>query len=86
MHICCAMLITSAHTMKNTFRERILDLLRTHPDGLTILDIANSLVANRSTVTKYIYELSGAEIITQRKIGSAKLCFLTKDVKKRDRR
>ena len=79
------MLTASAYNMKNNFREKILSLLGTHPSGLTILDIANSLEANRSTITKYIYELSGAKIIVQRKIGSAKLCFLSKDMK-RDKR
>lgn len=68
--------------MKNTFREKIMDLLEKNPNGLTILDISNSLEANRNTITKYIYELSGAKIIIQRKIGSAKLCFLSKDMKR----
>ena len=36
-------------------------------------------------ITKYIYELSGAGIIVQRKIGTAKLCFLAKYVKKREK-
>lgn len=71
--------------MENNFRERIIGLLRSKPDGLTILDIANSLEANRNTITKYIYELSGSGIITQRKIGVAKLCFLTKYAKKREK-
>ncbi|MEK6909940.1 MAG: HTH domain-containing protein [Candidatus Aenigmatarchaeota archaeon] len=79
------MLTKSAHSMENNFRERIVELLKSKPDGLTILDIANSLEANRNTITKYIYELSGSGIITQRKIGVAKLCFLTKYVKKREK-
>ena len=77
------MLTVSAHNMENDFRERIVDLLRSHPSGLTILDIANSLDANRNTITKYIYELSGAGVIAQRKIGTAKLCLLSKDTTKR---
>lgn len=79
------MLIKSVHTMGNNFKERITDLLKSKPEGLTILDIANSLDANRSTITKYIYELSGGGIITQRKIGVAKLCFLAKYSKKREK-
>ena len=71
--------------MENNFRERIIDLLKSKTDGLTILDVANSLDANRSTITKYIYELSGAGIIVQRKIGTAKLCFIAKYVKKREK-
>lgn len=69
--------------MENGFRERIIELLKSRPDGLTILDIASSLSANRNTITKYIYELYGAGIIVQRKIGAAKLCFLSKYVKRR---
>lgn len=69
--------------MENNFRERIIELLKSRPEGLTILDISNSLNANRNTITKYIYELFGAEIVTQRKVGAAKLCFLTKYAPKR---
>ena len=79
------MLTTSAHTMENNFRERIVELLKSRPDGLTILDIANSLDANRNTITKYVYELSGAGIIVQRKVGAAKLCLLSKYVKRREK-
>ncbi len=68
--------------MENNFRERIIELLKSKPDGLTILDISNSLDANRNTITKYIYELSGSGTIVQRKIGAAKLCFLAKNVKR----
>ncbi|MBI2547601.1 MAG: hypothetical protein HYW23_04120 [Candidatus Aenigmarchaeota archaeon] len=64
--------------MKNNFRERILELLKSRPDGLTILDISIQLRANRNTITKYIYELSGAGVINQRRIGVAKLCSLSK--------
>ncbi len=67
--------------MENNFREMVIELLKSHPDGLTILEIANSLKANRNTITKYIYELSGAGIISQRKVGTAKLCFFAKHVR-----
>jgi len=67
---------------KNNFRERIIGVLKNKTEGLTIIDIASSLNANRSTITKYIYELSGAGVISQRKIGIAKLCFLAKDAGK----
>ncbi|MCX6820397.1 MAG: hypothetical protein NT016_00360 [Candidatus Aenigmarchaeota archaeon] len=63
---------------ENDVRERMVDLLEAHPEGLTILGIADALKLNRNTVTKYIYELSGANIIAQRRVGSAKLCFLAK--------
>jgi hypothetical protein len=64
--------------VENDIRERMVDLMEAHPEGMTILSIAEGLKINRNTVTKYIYELSGAGIIIQRKVGSAKLCFLAK--------
>lgn len=68
--------------MENDFRDRIVDLLTKAPHGLTILEIANALDTNRNTITKYIYELSGAGVIIQRKVSTAKLCFLAKYLKK----
>ena len=68
--------------MENDFRKKIIGLLSKHPHGLTILEIANSLDINRNTITKYIYELSGAGVITQRKVSTAKLCLLTKYLKR----
>jgi len=64
-------------------KDKIIDTLEKHPEGLTILDISRILGVNRATVTKYVYELSGASLITHRKIGSAKLCFLAKKGEKR---
>jgi predicted transcriptional regulator len=63
-------------------KDKIIDVLKKHPDGLTILDVARIIETNRNTVTKYIYELSGAGVIEYRKIGTAKLCFLTKKGRK----
>lgn len=67
----------------NGIREKIIKLLERNPEGMTILNIANSIGINRNTVTKYIYGLSGAGIIAQRKVGSAKLCYLRKSGKGR---
>lgn len=64
-------------------RERVVETLKKHPEGLTILDISKILGTNRNTVTKYIYELSGAGLIEHRKIGTAKLCFLSKKMEKK---
>jgi len=63
---------------ENEIRERMVELLEAHPEGMTILGIAQALELNRNTITKYVYELSGAGIIVQRKVGSAKLCFVPK--------
>ncbi|MBI4894401.1 MAG: hypothetical protein HY833_01550 [Candidatus Aenigmarchaeota archaeon] len=58
-------------------REKILEVLSRNSGGLTILDVARHVGAHRHTVTKYIYELVGANIVTMRKISSAKVCYLT---------
>ncbi|MFH1623058.1 MAG: hypothetical protein ABIA12_00860, partial [Candidatus Aenigmatarchaeota archaeon] len=63
---------------ENYIRERMVELLEAHPEGMTILGVAQALKLNRNTVTKYVYELSGAGVVVQRKIGSAKLCFVPK--------
>jgi len=69
--------------VENRIRERIIDTLKKHPNGLTILDISKIIGVNRNTATKYIYELSGAGIIEHRKISTAKVCFLSKKGEKR---
>ena len=66
---------------QNHYEERIIELLKSHPEGLTILEISEKLNANRATVTKYIYKLHGAGKIKFRKVGPAKLCYLKKEVK-----
>ena len=73
MRLC---LKTGATMEDNGIGKRIVQLLKKHPQGLTITDISNFLGLNRNTVTKYIYELSGAGVIVQRRIGAAKLCYL----------
>ena len=69
---------------KNKIRDSVIEILRKNPNGLTILDISKMLGINRNTITKYVYELSGAEMITYRKIGPAKLLTLSKKGGKND--
>jgi predicted transcriptional regulator len=57
-------------------RTLIINILRKHPDGLTITSIAELAGMHRHTATKYVYELKGAGVINERDIGSAKLCYL----------
>ena len=61
---------------KQDIRKAIIELLKEHPEGLTIQQISDALKISRITAAKYIHELLGAEIIFQRKIGKAKLCYL----------
>lgn len=62
--------------MKNNVREKIIKTLREHPEGLTSVEIAKILNSHRHTITKYIYQLVGEGLIHQRKVGTAKLCYL----------
>lgn len=57
-------------------RDKIIKVLRDHPEGLMILDISRMINVSRVTVSKYIYVLTLEDIVSQRRIGAAKLCFL----------
>lgn len=61
---------------RNHIREKIISILRKHPEGLPILKVAELVGSHRHTVTKYVYELIGAGVIRIREIGTAKVCFL----------
>ena len=62
--------------VENNFRERIIESLKRHPEGLTILNIAEDTGINRITISKYIFGLASEGLITQRRVGPAKLCYL----------
>ncbi|MBU5690232.1 MAG: HTH domain-containing protein [Candidatus Aenigmatarchaeota archaeon] len=57
-------------------KQQIIEILKKHPEGLTLQKIAQLTNMSRLTATKYVHELIGAGIIYQRKIGVAKLCYL----------
>lgn len=57
--------------------KRMLKYLRKHPEGTTMLDLAAALGVHRHTVTKYVYRLEGAGKIRIRKVGIAKLCYVS---------
>ena len=56
--------------------EKVTDVLGRHPEGLTILRLAELVGVHRHTVTKYVYEMIGSGDIYQREVGRAKLCYL----------
>jgi DNA-binding IclR family transcriptional regulator len=62
--------------MENHVRERMIELLKGHPEGLTIQEIASALNVNRITASKYVYGLVSEDIVSQKKVGPAKLCFM----------
>ena len=59
-------------------KRRILELLKHHPEGLTIQEISDSLNMHRQTATKYLYELKGSGHIWARPVGKAVLHYLKK--------
>jgi uncharacterized repeat protein (TIGR01451 family) len=54
----------------------IIDVLKNHPEGLTISSIAKMSGLHRHTSRKYINELITAGDVIQRFVGAAKLCYL----------
>src|SRR4030042_3647177 len=57
-------------------KKLIIDTLRKHNKGLTILTISKLTGIHRHTAAKYIHELLGAGVLYQREIGPAKLCYV----------
>ena len=62
--------------LENEFKERIMENLRVHPEGLTILSLAEFTRISRVTVSKYVLVMVAEGIINQRLIGTAKICYL----------
>jgi predicted ArsR family transcriptional regulator len=58
-----------------TKKEVLIELLKKHLDGLTIIEISKSLEISRNTVAVVLAELKGAELIRIRPIGKAKLHY-----------
>ncbi len=59
-------------------REKIVEALSRNTEGLTILDLAETVGAHRHTVTKYVSQLIEEEVVRMREIGPAKLCTLNR--------
>ena len=57
-------------------KRKTLAFLRDHPEGSTIEDLSRSIKAHRQTITKYVLELKGADIILRRRIGAVTLHYL----------
>jgi predicted transcriptional regulator len=69
-------------TEENHVRDRIIELLRKHPEGLSILTISKHINVSRQTASKYILALISEGVVKIRKAGPAKLCYLRKWGKK----
>lgn len=57
-------------------KRRAVEILRDHPEGLTIEDLSRLIKAHRQTITKYVLELKGADVIFRRRIGAVTLHYL----------
>jgi DNA-binding IclR family transcriptional regulator len=62
--------------IENNVREKIIKILKEHPEGLTLLNISKITRMNRITISKYVYGLIAENLVYQRKIGPAKMCYL----------
>jgi predicted transcriptional regulator len=63
-------------------KERIVNVLRQHPEGLTTQDISQLIGTHRHTATRYLAELKGAGITVHRPIGPAILHYLNSEYAK----
>jgi len=66
-------------------RQKILQTIADHPEGLAISHIANITRFHRHTVTRYIENLIGAGVIYQRDLGTVKLHYLSKKLPEKER-
>ena len=57
--------------MSEEKKKEVVNLLKKNTEGLTIVEIANSLKFSRNTVAIILAELKGAELIRIRPIGKA---------------
>ena len=56
-------------------KELVAELLRKKTDGLTIIEIADSLHISRNTAAVALAELRGANLVRIRQVGMAKLHY-----------
>ena len=63
-------------TIRKDPKELIIKLLREHPEGLMLTEIANITGMNRFTITKYVHELVGNGSVFQKEAAAARICYL----------
>ena len=71
-------IVNTNHTKKN-IKNHIIEILKEHQNGLTILDVAKLTGRNRLTVSKYLAILEAENIVECNKIGVSKICRLKKN-------
>jgi len=65
--------------VQNDTKNRVIEVLKMHPEGLIAIELSKILGSHRHTVSKYIYQLVDEGLINQRDVGTAKLCYLRND-------
>lgn len=61
---------------RRNVKEEIIKVLRDHPEGLMLIEIAGITGMNRFTITKYVHELMGSKSVLQKKVAAARVCYL----------
>lgn len=56
-------------------KEVIIDLLKKHPEGLSIENLSSMAKLDRNTIRVHLHELIGEGVINQRPIGNVKLNY-----------
>lgn len=59
-------------------KKRLVKILETRPEGLTIQELSGIIGVHRQTVTKYVLVLEAKGVIHRRRVGSATLHYLKK--------
>ncbi len=67
-------------------KKKIIEILKIHPEGLTIIDLAKIIGVHRQTVSKYILVLESSDVVYRRKLGSATLNYLKSQFEKKESR
>ena len=60
-------------------KQRILQTLEKHKEGLTISELARLHDTHRQTITKYILVLEALDEIHRRRVGAVTLHYIKKD-------
>jgi PAS domain S-box-containing protein len=68
----------SIMTINSEFIKKITELLKEHPEGLSITDIVKVIPLNRNTASRYLDNLRVSGQVEMRHFGMAKLYSLTK--------
>ena len=61
------------------WKEQITEILKQHPEGLSIKDLAEKTSTSRITISLALAELKGEKKITIRKVAAAKLHYWQED-------